>query len=83
MSRSNAQATRYDWIFDAKHMRRLIERRYGTVNEFAKAKGLSYGTVAAWMYTGTQPRANMLMQALDGEGVQMEYMMKRIKRWKS
>ena len=82
MGRSNAQATRYDWVLDTKRLYRLIDRNYNTVNGFAKAKGLSYSTVCSWL-DGVQPRANLLMQALDGERIPMERMMRRVKNGKA
>jgi hypothetical protein len=78
MGGRKAQAVRYDWTFDPSALRALVDERYnGSVNGFATAKGLAAATVQGWLNNGTQPTCDLLAQALDGEGIPMEDMMRR------
>ena len=78
MSGKKAHAVRYCWAFDPLALRSVVDERYnGSVNGFATAEGLAAATVQGWLNDGKRPTCDLLMQALDGENIPMEKMMRR------
>ncbi len=64
--------------FNPKALESLIRKRYRNIRAFSHAKGLSEGTVAAWLSGDHVPTVIMLAQALDGENVDMWAYVKKV-----